>query len=98
MEKLTFSEKNINQSISLLSKELEKLKYEISDVIDTKFEHITKSIDDQTSGLKTTFDGLTGKMTQMSKELAHSFKEKVHTIKTMCSTYFAKIDTLTAEQ
>ena len=29
MDKLTFSEKQINQSISLLSKELEKLKYEI---------------------------------------------------------------------
>lgn len=46
MDKMTFSEKQINQSISLLSKELEKLKYEISDVMDTKFEHITRSIED----------------------------------------------------
>lgn len=37
-------------------------------------------------------------MTKMSKELATSFKEKVLTIKTMCSTYFAKIDTLTSDQ
>lgn len=98
LDKQTFAEKQLNQSISLLSKELEKLKYEISDVIDTKFEHITKSIEDQTAGLKGTFDNLTGKMTIMSKELASSFKDKVHTIKTMCSTYFAKIDTLTSEQ
>ena len=40
LDKQNYAEKEINQSIALLSKELEKLKYELSDVIDNKFEHI----------------------------------------------------------
>ena len=45
LDKQNYAEKEINQSISLLSKELEKLKYELSDVIDNKFEHITRSLE-----------------------------------------------------
>lgn len=33
----------------------------------------------------------------MSKELNNSFKDKVLTIKSMCATFFAKIDTLVDE-
>jgi hypothetical protein len=34
LDKQNYSEKEINQSIQLLSKELEKVKYELSDIID----------------------------------------------------------------
>ena len=44
-DRQSYSEKEINQSIQLLSKELEKLKYELSDVIDSKFEHITRNLE-----------------------------------------------------
>lgn len=81
----------------MLQKELEKLKYELSDVIDTKFEHITRSVEQQTNGLRSTFDDLTGNLSKMSKELNGSFKDKVVTIKSMCATYFAKIDTMVME-
>ena len=45
LDKQNYAEKEINQSIQLLSKELEKLKYELSDVIDSKFEHITRNLE-----------------------------------------------------
>ena len=45
LDKQNYAEKEINQSIALLSKELEKLKYELSDVIDNKFEHIQRQLE-----------------------------------------------------
>lgn len=62
LDKQNYAEKEINQSISLLSKELEKLKYELSDVIDNKFEHITRSLEQQTRTLKDTYDELSSSL------------------------------------
>jgi archaellum component FlaC len=41
-----------------LSGEIEKLKYELSDTIDARFEHITKNIEGQTKALATTYEEL----------------------------------------
>jgi len=97
LDKQTYSEKEINQSIQLLSKELEKVKYELSDVIDQKFENITRSLDQQTSTLKETYDQLSSSLSVTNKELNKSFKDKLHTIKSMCATFFAKIDAQVSE-
>ena len=72
---------------------LEKVKYELSDIIDQKFENITRNLDTQTSTLKETYDKLCGDIGKMSTELNKSFKDKAHTLKSMCATFFAKIDT-----
>ena len=48
LDKQNYAEKETNQSLSLLSKEIEKLKYELSDVIDSKFEHIQRNLDTET--------------------------------------------------
>ena len=45
LEKQNYFEKETNQSFKLLSNELEKLKYDLSDTIDSRFEHISKSIE-----------------------------------------------------
>ena len=45
LDKQNFFEKETNQSFKLLSGEIEKLKYELSDTIDARFEHITKNIE-----------------------------------------------------
>ena len=82
----------------MLSKELEKLKYEISDVMETKFEHISKTIDDKTAGLQGTFDRLTGKMTEQSEKLTAEFRDKSIRIKAMCAEYFAKVETKVSNQ
>ena len=76
----------------MLSKELEKLKYELSDVIDNKFVHITRSLDQETKTLRNTYDELGSSLSSMSKELNSSFNDKVFTIKAMCSTFFAKTE------
>ena len=76
-----------------MSKELEKLKYELSDVIDSKFEHITRSVDLETKKLRQSYDDLTSSLSKTNKELNQSFKDKSHSIKSMCSTFFAKIET-----
>ena len=78
LDKQNYAEKEINQSIALLSKELEKLKYELSDVIDNKFEHIQRQLEQETKVLKQTYDELSTSLSATSKELNGSFKEKVH--------------------
>ena len=80
LDKQNYAEKEINQSIALLSKELEKLKYELSDVIDNKFEHIQRQLEQETKVLKQTYDELSTSLSATSKELNGSFKEKVHNL------------------
>lgn len=92
LDKQNYAEKEINQSIALLSKELEKLKYELSDVIDNKFEHIQRQLEQETKVLKETYDELSTSLSATSKELNGSFKDKVHHLQAMCATFFAKIE------
>lgn len=61
-------------------------------MIDSKFEHITRNVDQQTANLKSTFDDLTSSLSKINKELTTSFKDKVVKIKSMCSTFFAKME------
>ena len=51
----------------MLSKELEKLKYELSDVIDSKFEHITRSLEAETRTLRNTYDELSSSLAVTNK-------------------------------
>lgn len=73
------------------------MKYELSDIIDQKFDNITRNLDLQTSTLRDTYDKLCGDLTRMSNELNKSFKDKLHTLKSMCATFFAKIETQVTE-
>ena len=93
MDKQNYAEKETNQSLSLLSKEIEKLKYELSDVIDSKFEHIQRNLDTETKQLRSTYEELSADLSKTHKGLLATFKEKVVTIKSMVATFFAKTET-----
>ena len=41
---------------------MEKLKYELSDVIDSKFEHITRNLDMETKQLRATYEELSNNL------------------------------------
>lgn len=92
LDKQNYSEKETSQSLSLLSKEIEKLKYELSDVIDSKFEHIQRNLDTETKQLRTTYEDLSGELSKTHKGLLTTFKEKIVTIKSMVATFFAKTE------
>lgn len=76
----------------MLSKEIEKLKYELSDIIDQKFEHINWNLDRETKNLRTSYDELTGSLTNTSRDIMDNYKKKMHELKTMIATFFAKTD------
>ena len=76
-----------------LAKDLEKLKFELQDIIDSKFEYIVKSIETQTKQLKANYDELSGHLRKTGNELNDNFKEKVVNVKSMVATFFAKVDT-----
>jgi archaellum component FlaC len=75
-----------------MNKEIEKLKFELSDLIDSKFEYILRNLDNQTKALKTNYDTLSTNLKEVGDKLLDSFKDKVTTIKTTVATFFAKID------
>jgi hypothetical protein len=75
-----------------VSKDLEKLKYELQDVIDSKFENINRNLETETKTLRETYDKLSSSLKVTNDEINNSFKGKVNTIKTMCATFFAKIE------
>ena len=72
---------------------MEKLKFELNDVIDAKFEQIQRNLDMETKTLKSTYDTLSSSLQKTNKELLGNFKDKITLIKSMVATYFAKIDT-----
>ena len=97
LDKQNYAEKETNQSLSLLSKEIEKLKYELSDIIDQKFEHINRNLDRETKNLRTSYDELTGSLTNTSRDIMDNYKKKMHELKTMIATFFAKTDKIISE-
>jgi septation ring formation regulator EzrA len=75
-----------------LSKEIEKLKFELSDVIDQKFDFIQKGIDTQSKNLTTSFDEISRNLGALEKDLLGNYRENFTKIKGMVATFFAKID------
>jgi hypothetical protein len=75
-----------------MNKEIEKLKFEMTDLIDSKFEYILRNLDTQTKALKTNYDTLSTNLKDVGDTLLGSFRDKVTTIKTTVATIFAKID------
>ena len=92
LERLNFTEREINQSLQILSKEIERIKYDLNDHMDTKFEHIMHNLDKETKTLRETYEELSTNLRLTSQTISQSFKDKMLTIKSMVATYFAKID------
>jgi hypothetical protein len=60
----------------LLSSELDKLKYDVSDTIDNKFENVIRQMEGETANLKETFQTLSDQLKTTGVELHNSFEEK----------------------
>ena len=71
---------------------MEKLKFDVGDMIDNKFENIMLKMDQETKNLKETFERISVGLDKSGKDLSSSFEEKQHTLKTMCATFFAKME------
>lgn len=78
--------------MTILSKELEKLKYELGDVIDNKFEFITKNLELETKKLRETYEELSADLSNVNQSLIVNFKENSIKLKAMCASYFAKCE------
>lgn len=64
------------QAIETLGRELEKLKYDVADVVDNRFESIMLKMDQETKNLKSTFEKLSNALEIASKNLNQSFEGK----------------------
>ena len=71
---------------------MEKLRFELTDVIEGKFEHISRNLESDTRQLRATYEELSNDLQATNRGLLASFKEKVTTIRTMAATFFAKTE------
>ena len=55
-----------------MNKEIEKLKFELSDLIDSKFEYILRNLDNQTKALKINYDTLSTNLKEVGDQLLMS--------------------------
>jgi hypothetical protein len=60
----------------LLGRELEKLKFDVGDMIDNKFENIMLKMDQETKNLKETFERISENLDKSGKDLSTSFEDK----------------------
>ena len=93
-DRLVILDQETNNSFAAMNKDLERMKFELTDIIESKFEFITRNLDAQTKRLKESYDTLTAKLEKTGEELNQSFLDKVFEIKTMSATFFAKIETM----
>ena len=70
------------------------MKFELTDIIESKFEFITRNLDNQTKALKTNYDTLPASLETTGDNLIESFNEKVKSVQLMSATFFAKIETM----
>lgn len=87
----TTEQENTAAFISL-AKDIDKQKLDITEMIDTKFEFINKSVDGTMKNITATFDEMSSALKKTNAELNNNFKDKVHSIKSMVATFFAKTE------
>ena len=56
---------------------VEKLKYELSDIIDQKFEHINRNLEKETKTLRSTYDELSSSLDKTNTDIMVNYKEKM---------------------
>ena len=52
LDKIMYTDKELTQNITLLAKDQERLKYDLNEMIDSKFESIQRNLENQTRGLR----------------------------------------------
>ena len=91
-ERMNVTDSENQSSFQSVQKDVEKMKFELTDVIDSKFEYISKNVESQTKSLRSTYDTLSSSLFKTNDELNNNFKEKVVAIKSMVATFFAKVE------
>ena len=85
-------EKELSQQIALLTKELEKLKFDLGDLMDSKFDGMTKNLEIRVKEMTDNYNEMSGDLKNTGKKLVTDFKTKMHEIKATVATFFAKIE------
>jgi vancomycin resistance protein YoaR len=91
-ERINVTEADNQANLVQLQATLEKLKADLTDMIESKFDYISKNVESQTKQLKETYETLSTSLQKTSEELNDSFKDKVVFIKSTVATFFAKVE------
>jgi len=67
------------------------MQFQIQDSVEQSFQSIKRTMAQETSKLKSTFERMVGQLDEATKTLNSNFEDKKEQLKTMCATFFAKI-------
>ena len=79
----------------MLGKEIERVKVDVKEIMDQRFDQISRQLTNDTHNLKESYEKLCDDLTQRGKNLFGDFKDKMLSIKNTITTFFAKIEKLT---
>lgn len=94
-DRIQFGQKEVNQTVGVLQKELERVKNDVKDQMDQRFEVMARQLSTDTTSMKGTYEKLCGDLDTRGKNLFGDFKEKMLHIKNTITTFFAKMETKT---
>ena len=75
-----------------MGKEIEKLKFELGDMIDQKFDFIQKNVETQSKSLSSSYEEVETNLKKTEKEILVNYRDNFTKMKGMVATFFAKID------
>lgn len=85
-------EKHLSLGIEKANKEIERLKYDLIDILENKHEVLLAKFNSELQNIREKYDDATKNVKAAGNELGTMFVEKVGKIKETCSTFFARAD------
>ena len=82
----------MTSGFDITAKDLEKMKYELSEMIENKFDHSMRNLEMQTKQLVEDYESLSANLKNVGEGLVESFNDKVLTVKQTAATFFAKTE------
>ena len=91
------NQKDANSGFDVMSKDMFKMKHELSEMIENKFDASMRNLELQTKALKEDYENNSRTLKEATDGLLESFNEKVVKIKETAATFFAKTEAQVTE-
>ena len=85
-------EKHLTLQIEKANKEIDRLKFDMIDVIDQRHEQMMKVFEQELASIKSKYDDTIQKITNATEGLRDMFKGKVQKIKEKSAIFFARME------
>lgn len=85
-------ESHLNLQIEKLGRELERIKFDVNDVMDQKSDAMQRNFDVEIATIKDRYNSAVKLVTEASNNLGELFKQKMVKVKTRITKFFAETE------